>query len=180
MAILPTLVLALVLLALLCLPVFLAVAIDVDEPDDALRRARRRLRAAVTRAHDRFAVWRTVARQVCRRGCWTRRDRRRAARAGDGSGPAGPPIERIAADLRRLGSQRLAAAARSRLWRVAVLQAYDERLRLASRRLGVTEFLSGLDGVDLEIERLRVEGELQAAGLVLISNSARGRRREQR
>ena len=42
-------------------------------------------------------------------------------------------------------------------------------LAQACRCLGLCEHLCDLHGVDLEIERLRVEGELQAAGLVLPS-----------
>lgn len=77
------------------------------------------------------------------------------------------PIEQIAAHLRRLGRQRVAADARSRVQQDAINQAYDERLRQACRQLGVAEHLDALDGIDLEIERVRVEGELQAAGLIL-------------
>jgi hypothetical protein len=87
-----------------------------------------------------------------------------------------PTIEQVAADLRRLHTQRLGVAGRSRVWQSAVQQAYDERLRLACASLGVAEHLGDLEGVDLEIERLRVEGELQAAGLVL--PSATGERPE--
>ena len=78
-----------------------------------------------------------------------------------------PSIQQIAADLRRRDRQRLGNATRSKVWHAAVLLAYDDRLRLASRCLGVCEHLDQLDGVDLEIERLRVEGELEAAGLRL-------------
>lgn len=78
-----------------------------------------------------------------------------------------PSIQEIAADLRRLGRQRLGIATRSKVWHAAVLLAYDDRLRLASRCLGIPEHLGELDGVDLEIERVRVEGELEAAGLSL-------------
>jgi hypothetical protein len=87
-----------------------------------------------------------------------------------------PTIEQIAADLRRLHLQRLGVAGRSQVWQSAVRQAYDDRLRLACACLGVAEHLCELEGVDLEIERLRVEGELQAAGLVL--PSATGERPE--
>lgn len=80
-----------------------------------------------------------------------------------------PSIQQIAADLRRLDHQRLGIATRSKVWHAAVLLAYDDRLRLASRCLGVCEHLDQLDGVDLEIERVRVEGELEAAGLHLRS-----------
>ncbi|WP_432980851.1 hypothetical protein [Dactylosporangium sp. CA-233914] len=80
---------------------------------------------------------------------------------------AGPPIEQVAGDLRRLNRLRESVAMRSRVWFVAVQEAYDEGLHTACVQLGVEEHLDGLAGVDLELERLRVEGELQRAGLVL-------------
>ncbi|PZF89636.1 hypothetical protein [Micromonospora deserti] len=87
------------------------------------------------------------------------------------------PLERLAADLRRLGSQRLGVGGRSMVWHGAVLKAYDDRLRLACRALGITEHLSELEGVDLEIERVRVEGLLHAAGLALPAARAGHRQR---
>lgn len=90
-----------------------------------------------------------------------------------------PTIEQIAADLRRLGRQRIEIAGRSRVWQDAVIRAYDDQLRQASRCLGLVEHLGDLDGVDLEIERVRVEGQLQAAGLILPAVTV-GRRGEQR
>lgn len=80
-----------------------------------------------------------------------------------------PAIEQIAAALRRLDAQRLSVGTRSMAWHTAVLRAYDEQLRMACRCLGVREHLTEVAGVDLEIERLRVEGALQAAGLALRS-----------
>lgn len=81
--------------------------------------------------------------------------------------PTGPPIEQIAADLRRLGRQRTGIATRSPVWFAAVQRAYEERLVQACRSLGVVQHLNELTGLDREIERVRMEGELQAAGLVL-------------
>ena len=78
-----------------------------------------------------------------------------------------PPIEQVALDLRRLNRLRESVARRSRVWFVAVSEAYDDGLRIACAQLGVDEYLGELSGVDLEVERVRVEGELQAAGLVL-------------
>ncbi|WP_305787863.1 hypothetical protein [Symbioplanes lichenis] len=81
---------------------------------------------------------------------------------------ARPCIEEVAADLRRLGRQRTSGpSCGSVRWRDAVLRAYDDRLSLASEALGVRHRLSALDGWDLELERLRVEEELQAAGIKL-------------
>ncbi|MBY8871768.1 hypothetical protein K7640_07925 [Micromonospora sp. PLK6-60] len=76
-------------------------------------------------------------------------------------------LQQVAADLRRLGRHRRAATGRSVVWHGAVIEAYDERLRAACRALDLTEHLGELTGVDREIERLRVEGELHAAGLTL-------------
>ncbi|MBG0565184.1 hypothetical protein [Actinoplanes aureus] len=79
-----------------------------------------------------------------------------------------PAIEQIAFDLQRLDHQRRSGPTRcSAVWLAAVLRAYDARLQLACRRLGVTEHLQPLDGLDREIERVRVEGQLEAAGLTL-------------
>ncbi|GAA4596457.1 hypothetical protein GCM10023107_37700 [Actinoplanes octamycinicus] len=78
------------------------------------------------------------------------------------------PIEQLAFDLRRLDRQRRTGPLRSsEVGMAALLQAYDARLRLACACLGVTEHLQPLQGVDLELERVRVEGRLEAAGLAL-------------
>jgi hypothetical protein len=148
--------LVLALLAVACLPVVVAALFCADE---------------------------LIDRVVCGFGDWRERRRRRrtidrldrAVRA-DGPPPGidltefdreRPTIEQIAADLHRLGSQRLGMGRRTWVWQSAVAQAYDDRLRLACRCLGIVEHLGDLDGVDLEIERVRVEGELQAGGFVL-------------
>jgi hypothetical protein len=85
------------------------------------------------------------------------------------------PIELVAGDLRRLNRLRASVATRSRVWFVAVQEAYDEGLHLACEQLGVEEHLDDLAGIDLELERLRVEGELQRAGLVLRDAGAQQR-----
>ncbi|MDR7279620.1 hypothetical protein [Catenuloplanes atrovinosus] len=104
----------------------------------------------------------------------TLRDRillRRLDRRWDGlpadPDPPSPAIEFLAADLRRLYRHRLGIATHSLVWHIAVLRAYDARLRLASRCLDIPEHLAEVVGMDLEIERLRIESELEAAGLVL-------------
>ena len=79
----------------------------------------------------------------------------------------GPPIEQIAADLRRLARQRTGLASRSTIWFTAVQRAYDDRLTLACRELEITEQLAELEGMDREIERVRIEGMLQLAGLTM-------------
>jgi hypothetical protein len=95
----------------------------------------------------------------------------------DAMGQSGrQPIEQIASDLRRLDRHRLGLANRNPVWHEAVRQAYDDRLRLACGCLGIQQHLTELDGLDLEIERVRVEGELRAAGLFFSAND--GERRQ--
>ena len=140
--------LAAALLALLCLPCAVAVVVCADE---------------------------LVARRA-----WTRHGRRelRALRlleqALAGSQPEPrlavrePCIDELVAELRRLDRQRRSAPTiDSAAWLAAVVRAYDERLSLASRSVGIAEHLAQLDGMDRDIERVRVEVLLQAAGLQL-------------
>jgi hypothetical protein len=105
-----------------------------------------------------------------------RRRRRRVTRLARGlwvpwelahAEPSGPPIEQLAADLRRLTRQRLGIATRSPIWASAVQRAYDDRLKLACGQLGIEEHVSELNGLDLEVERLRLEGMLEAHGLIV-------------
>ncbi|MFI5913648.1 hypothetical protein [Dactylosporangium sp. NPDC051541] len=58
---------------------------------------------------------------------------------------------------------------------MAVQEAYDEGLHVACAELKVEEHLDELTGIDLEVERLRVEGELERAGLVLRNAGAEQR-----
>ena len=83
----------------------------------------------------------------------------------------GPPsVEHAFAELRRLDRQRQAGpTSGSEKWMIAVLQGYDEWLQVACGCLGISQHLAGLHGVDRQIERLRMEGELTAAGLQLNS-----------
>jgi hypothetical protein len=82
--------------------------------------------------------------------------------------PQPPPLNEIVGDLRRLDRQRRGGPTlESERWLAAVVQAYDDRLCLACRCLGVSEHLEPLEGMDREIERVRVEGALQAAGVAL-------------
>ncbi|GAA0737207.1 hypothetical protein Drose_35470 [Dactylosporangium roseum] len=97
------------------------------------------------------------------------------ATAGERHAPACPPIEQVAGDLRRLNRLRGGIALRSPVWFNAVQRAYDEGLRVACRQLGVDEFLDDLAGADLELERMRLEGELERAGLVLRDAGAQQR-----
>jgi len=83
--------------------------------------------------------------------------------------PAGPPIERIARDARRLRKQVLSCPPGTPMARrIGVCQAYDDLLAYACRALGVPDTLAGLPpGTDRDAERLHVEHELDAAGLKL-------------
>ncbi|MEV5763088.1 hypothetical protein AB0L34_00705 [Micromonospora sp. NPDC052213] len=87
------------------------------------------------------------------------------------------PLEQLAADLRRLRGQGASTDGRQPVWHGTVLRAYDDRLRLACRALGITEHLTELEGVDLELERVRVEGLLHTAGLTLPAARAGHRQR---
>jgi len=82
--------------------------------------------------------------------------------------PDGPPLQQIAGDLHRLGTARLASPDGTVRY-AAVTRAYDRRLISACRALGVEEHLGDLDELDLELERVRVEGALLQSGFVLAS-----------
>jgi hypothetical protein len=88
-----------------------------------------------------------------------------------------PPIERIAAELRRLNRQRTGGPTHeSERWLAAVHKAYDAWLWAACRRMDVTECLTRLEGDERDVERVRVERELEAAGLVFRPAAGRGPR----
>jgi hypothetical protein len=152
-----TLLLALAIFAVCCLPALFALLFCADEIIDrvvcgyAEWRERRRERRTIARL-DRAIEADSLTRDI---------DLTEFDRAGR------RPLEQLAADLRRLGGHRLAASDRSVVWHGAVIGAYDERLRTACRTLGIAEHMDELDGVDREIERVRVEGLLHAAGLTL-------------
>ncbi|HEU4349581.1 MAG TPA: hypothetical protein VFR35_17530 [Actinoplanes sp.] len=111
------------------------------------------------------------------REAWIRRARQdRPAlhsldRAALGTVPADAPLpsfEQVAAELNRLHRQRGNGTSRgSEKWLTAMGDAYDEWLRVACRHLAVSDHLSGLDGPDRDLERVRIEAELSAAGLEL-------------
>jgi hypothetical protein len=146
------------LVGLLLLPCVMATLVFADEVSDWLgwsaarrwrQRRERRMLSRLDRALD---------------GAMAGHQDALAALAADGR----PTIEQIAADLRRLGRLRLSVATTSPVWHAATMRAYDDKLRQACRYLGVPEHLDELAGMDLEIERVRVEGELVATGLVLL------------
>lgn len=86
--------------------------------------------------------------------------------------PAGPPIEALAADLKRLrAATRSVAPGTSLVRRNATLAAYDDALVQACLALGLPDTLTALPpGTDREAERLRVEALLEAAGLRFTSS----------
>jgi hypothetical protein len=88
--------------------------------------------------------------------------------------PAVFTIEHAAAELQRLDRQRqIGPSYGSERWLAGVLRAYDEWLQVACGCLGISQHLSTLHGLDREIERVRMEGELTAAGLRLSSTAHR-------
>jgi hypothetical protein len=181
-------------LAVACLPILLVLAINAEEAvERGLRAIRRGVRQWWQAPH---RMRRRAMRRQRRLQRLTERTERRSAHpphwrlrriawalrhtpSSIPTKPAGPPIEQVAADLRRLGQQRLGIATRSPVWFAAVQRAYDDRLQVACRELEVEEHLAELEGVDLEIERVRVEGALQAAGMALGGSEA-GQQRDLR
>ncbi|MGC5032904.1 hypothetical protein [Micromonospora sp. DT229] len=151
MEVLRLLLLSLALIAVVFVPVLIALVVCTDE--------------VLARFTCGFDEWRT------------RRRERRLIRQLDQAVTAGGealdaldspdrrPLEQLAADLRCLRRNRLGGAAV--VWHSSVLDAYDDRLRRACRALGITEHLVELTGIDRQLERVRIEGELDAAGLRL-------------
>ena len=78
-----------------------------------------------------------------------------------------PTFDQTLAELRRLDRQRLGGISReSEEWARSVVGSYDRWLQVACTYLSVSQHLACLtDTMDREIERLRVEAELIAAGL---------------
>jgi hypothetical protein len=93
--------------------------------------------------------------------------RRRQRRSGKLMTPSGPPLERLAADLRRLRIQR-ADAHRSRVQREGARLAYEDVIQQAAAALGIVHDLDGAgDRFGREVELLRIEQALHDAGVVL-------------
>lgn len=88
--------------------------------------------------------------------------RRRSRRFA--TAPAWPPIERLAADLRRL-RHASADGRRSRTRREGARLAYLDLIVEACRRLDVPQDLRARSGLAGEAELMRVEAALAAAGL---------------
>ena len=81
--------------------------------------------------------------------------------------PTGPPLEDLAATLRRLHpAVRSPRAEMTPVRQQGIIAAYDGGLVAAAAALGVPTTLADLpEGLDHEAERLRIEHELQRAGL---------------
>jgi len=81
--------------------------------------------------------------------------------------PTGPPLEDLAATLRRLHpAVRAPRAETTPVRQQGIIAAYDGVLVAAAAALGVPTTLADLpEGLDHEAERLRIEHELQRAGL---------------
>lgn len=83
--------------------------------------------------------------------------------------PSEPPVEQVAANLRRVRrtlAQLPSGTPAAR--RIGTRQAYDELLVTACRELGVEHRLDGLrEGIDRDLERLRIEDALSRKGFVL-------------
>ena len=96
------------------------------------------------------------------------RTRRRARKARERvlPEPVGPPLEKIATDLRRIGVARLETNLGSLGYTILTTQ-YDKQLANGCRALDLDHRIYDLCGFDLDIERLRVESALRDAGMVL-------------
>lgn len=86
--------------------------------------------------------------------------------------PVGPPIETLAADLKRLrAASHGMPPGSSHVRREATLAAYDDALAQACLALGLPDTLTDLPpGTDREAERLRVEALLEDEGLRFTSS----------
>jgi hypothetical protein len=84
-----------------------------------------------------------------------------------GPQPDHPPIERLAADLRRVNrTMKEFPPGTPAVRRLATRQAYDALLVQACRAVDVPHRLDALaEGLDREVERLRIEEALSDAGV---------------
>ncbi|ADD45478.1 hypothetical protein [Stackebrandtia nassauensis] len=81
--------------------------------------------------------------------------------------PAHPPIEDTAARLRELAAELTDTPRDALLRRAELTDRYDLTLRQACATMDIPQYLTRLTGDDADVERLRLEGELEAVGLVL-------------
>jgi hypothetical protein len=116
-----------------------------------------------------YGVVAMIPTAVCGAILWVPRLVNRIKRRRPPAEPTGPPIEKLAADLRRV--HRVLThyePGTPVVRRIGTLQAYDQLLVQACRAVGVSQRIDQLRaGIDLELERLRVEAELRDAGLAI-------------
>ena len=105
-----------------------------------------------------------------------RRRRSDSAEAGDAAPHLrGRPVEQLAADLRRLRVAVATDQRRSATHQLANRLAYDQLLMQACQMLNVPHELGkNTAGPERDIERIRVEAELERAGIVLSPASRSG------
>lgn len=77
------------------------------------------------------------------------------------------PVEETTALLRSVSAQLVVTPPQAVTRRGELLDRYDALLREACAVVDVPQHLSRLTGMDAAIERLRLEGELERAGLVV-------------
>jgi hypothetical protein len=94
---------------------------------------------------------------------WAERRRTRRARQV----PAGPPLERTVADLRRLRREVRGRTPSTQVRRVAVLAAYDDALLDVCRLVEVDAPLATAVGHDRAFARLLTEAAVEDAGIPL-------------
>ncbi|HKE66823.1 MAG TPA: hypothetical protein VKB59_19530 [Micromonosporaceae bacterium] len=80
--------------------------------------------------------------------------------------PVGPPLEKIATDLRRIGAARRKAMLGSLGYTILTTQ-FDKQLANGCRALGIEHRLDELTGFDLDVERERVASALSSSGLLM-------------
>ena len=155
--------LALALIALVLLPCLVALlVINVDRWSRPWPRRRRRSRRRIT---PHRSSWQERWTLIRLERALAREPAEQRIILDALSESSRPSIEQIASDLRRLSRHRLGLATRNPLWHEAV-RSVRRPAPAGLRCLGIQQHLAELDGLDLEIERVRVEGELRAAGLV--------------
>lgn len=111
-----------------------------------------------------------VADRLSARGEDPRRRESSSDSAGTSGAPLhsrGRPIEQLAADLRRMRSALLRDQQRSGTRQLANRMAYDQLLMQACDMVGLSHDLHNTVGPEHDIERLRVEADLERAGIVL-------------
>jgi hypothetical protein len=83
----------------------------------------------------------------------------------------GPPLERVAADLRRLRAALAHDEGRSAAHQLGSRMAYDEILKQACAMLDVEHELDQeTTGIERDLERFRIEAVLESIGVVLTQN----------